>query len=110
MSTLADFGSRASFQRFVDDDINTTSRLDKGLHDEREQVSTHRQWRPTRSIEHLMKRAKVRIELMSCLIQGCRYGSAASCQHGPGQQDHHFLPGRCGKQWSKLGKNRYNGV
>jgi hypothetical protein len=41
MSTLADFGSPTPFQRFIDDDINTTSRLDKGLQNKREQVSTH---------------------------------------------------------------------
>ncbi len=71
MPTLADFGSPTPFQRFVDDYIDPASCLDKALHDEEKQVPTELQRRPARSIEHLVKPAKVAIQMMARLPQVC---------------------------------------
>jgi len=110
MPTLADFGSPTPFQRFVDDYIDPASCLDKALHDEEKQVPTELQRRPARSIEHLVKPAKVAIQMMARLPQRCCHRSASSGQDGSSQKGHHFLPGRSREQWLKLSENRYNGV
>src|SRR6266568_3553392 len=110
MPTFANLGSPTPFQRFVDHDIDAASCLDKALYDEEEQLPTELQRRPARSIEHLVKPAKVAIQMMASLPQCCGHRSASSGQDGSSQKGHHFLPGRCGKQWAKVSKNRYNGV
>src|SRR5438445_11615272 len=110
MPTFANFSSPTPFQRFVDHHIDAASCLNQALHDEEEQLPTELQRRPARSIEHLMKPAKVAIQLMASLPQRCCHRSASSHQECSSQKGHHFLPGRCSEQWLKLGENRYNGV
>ena len=62
------------------DSLNGATRLDKGLSDEGEQVLTYLQRRPARSIEPLVKRAKVALQMMAGLPQSCCHGSPSSGQ------------------------------
>jgi hypothetical protein len=69
--------SPPAFQRFVNRDIQRLTRLAKGLHDEREQLSTGLQRGPASSIERLVKGAEMRVLLMASVPQSSGYCSAA---------------------------------
>jgi hypothetical protein len=86
-----------ALQGFVNRNIQRPTRLAKGLHDEREQLPTGLQRRPTSTVEHLMKDAEMRILLMAGVPQSRRYRAAAAGEQGSLQQGQHFLPGRGSK-------------
>jgi hypothetical protein len=93
MSPFADLGSPASFQRLVDHQLQAAAGFHKGFHDQIQQLATHCQWRPARSVEYLVERAEVRLPFLASRTQGGGNSAASMGKPRPSQQRHHFSKG-----------------
>src|SRR6266496_2234198 len=77
MASEARLAAPASFQRFIDHEIPAFSGWHKGLDDQQEQLATHRERRPSCSVEDLMEATPVGCLVVAAGAQGC-CGRAAS--------------------------------
>ena len=93
MAALANLRAPAAFQRFIDDDIQAPSRLDKGLDDEREQGPACEQRRPAGPVERLVKGAEMGVLRVASLPQGGSHGATTPREEGASEQRQHFVPG-----------------
>src|SRR5713101_2948357 len=64
MSPFADLAAPASFWRFVSDDLHAATCSEKAADHDLQQVSTDLQRRPASAVEHLLKPAKLLVQLM----------------------------------------------
>ena len=82
MAPFADLRPPAAFACFVDHNIQGAAGGNKGLAEECEHVSTRLQWGPAGPVKDLVKRAEMRVLLMTGVPQDCGHCAPAARKEG----------------------------
>src|SRR5260370_33818423 len=101
MAPLADLRPPAAFACFVEHDLQGAGGGNKGLAEECEHVSSRLQRGPAGPVKGLVKRAAMRVLLVTGVPQGCGHGATAAREEGASEQREQLLPGGGGTYRAK---------
>ena len=110
MAALGDLGSPATFEGFVNNNLDRGTWGHKGRDEQEEQATAEGKRHPVSAVEDVMKAAEVRVMGMTSEAQGSGDGTSSASQEGADDKEQSLAPGGLSKAGLKVGKHDYNSV